>query len=76
MVIPWLNINPILTNILEIIPCAVETDVYSSVLIRWWNVLHLCVWPTGWYCHLGILLPSCSYYLLDLFEYLLLDIYS
>ena len=32
MVIPWLNIVSILRNILEIIPCKVETDVYSSVL--------------------------------------------
>ena len=46
MVIPWLNINPIIRNFLQIIPCAVEGDVYSSVPLGW-NVLHICVWSTG-----------------------------
>lgn len=54
MVIPWLNIHQIIRNILEIIPCAVETDVFSSVPFGW-NVLHNCVWFTGLYCRLRFL---------------------
>ena len=46
MDIPWLNIKPIIRNFLEIIPCAVEADVYSSVHFGW-NVLHTCIWSTG-----------------------------
>ena len=69
MVIPWLNIHPIIRNILEIIPCGVETDVYSSVHFEW-NVPHICVWSTGLCCHLSFLFPLWSYRLLELFEYL------
>ena len=66
MVIPWLNINPIIRNFLQIIPCAVEGDVYSSVPLGW-NVLHICVWSTGLYCPFSFLFPQWSYRLLELF---------
>ena len=75
IVILCLNINPIIRNILEIIPCAVQTDVYSSVHFGW-HVLHISVWSTGSYCCLGSVFPWQSYLLLELFEYLLRDIYS
>ena len=66
MVIPWLNINPFIRNILEIIPCAVETDVYFSVHFGL-NVLQICVCSTGLYCPFSFLFPQWSYRLLELF---------